>query len=218
MLKLLCSDMDGQLCNHVRPCLESAAKSLDLAADFVSIEIVADDFPDSGEPWLRLEEVADPAECRMKGILFCCQGCFCRLATAASTIYPPAEIWDQAPAPLERGQFDVARFSQSRTKMFLHHELLMARDLVRGEIVPAAIASGQVEAFSALWAVVIDGRLSRQGLPGYTLAERRSSFSRLFACAGVLLPDHWQIFQSLWDGGLSNWKDVLATIRLLPRL
>jgi hypothetical protein len=218
MLQLNCHDMGGNLCAHVRPCLESAAQSLDLAADFISFEIHLEHFPDSEEAWLQLESAADPAESRMKGLLFCSENCFYGSTPSRNTVFPPAEIWDQAPAPAAHAPFDSSRFSQSSAEIFLHHELLMARDLVRREVVPAAIASGQVEAFSAVWAVVIDGRLARMGLPGYSIAERRSRFSRLFACAGVLLPGHWQIFQALWDGGVVTSKEVIASIRLLPRL
>ncbi len=218
MMELICQGMEEDLCNLVLPCLESAAQSLDLAADFLSFTVVGDDFPDAPEPWLRLEESNDPDEPLIIGTLFCGEGFFCRSNGAANAIYPPVEVWDQAPAPGGANPFDKTSFSSSRTEIFLHHELLMAQDLVRGEIAPAAIAAGQVEAFSSLWAVVIDGRLSRMGLPGYSQADRRSRFSRLFACAGVLLPGHWQIFQSLWDGAVTNWKDVLASIRHLPRL
>ena len=54
------------------------------------------------------------------------------------------------------------------------------------------------------------------GQAGYPLTERRGHFSRLFSTVGVLLPDHWQIFQSLWDGGLPGWREVLAVTDRLP--
>ncbi len=218
MMELNCKGLEGDLCGHLHPFLESAAKSLDLAADFFSFSIVADDLPDALEPWLHLRPSADPAEARPGGILFCAETCFSRFTPATSTVLPRGEIWDQAPAPRRHVPFDMKYFSEVRTKAFLHHELLLARDLVRGGIVPSALANGQIEAFSAIWAVTVDGRLSRMGLPGYSMAQRRSQFSRLFSGVGVLLPDHWQIFQSLWDGGLVDWKDVLAVIRHLPRL
>ncbi len=218
MMELNCKGLEGNLCQHLLPFLEAAAGSLDLAADFFSFSIVADDLPDAREPWLHLKKSPDPAETRLGGILFCAETCFSRSTAATTSLYPPAEIWDQAPAPLHHIQFQMDSFSEARTKAFLHHELLLARDLVRGEIVPSALANGQIESFSAIWAVTVDGRLSRLGLPGYSMAERRSQFSYLFSGVGVLLPDHWQIFQSLWDGGLVEWKDVLAVIRHLPRL
>ncbi len=218
MLSLLCIDQGGELCLQIRPCLESAVQSLDLAADFISFELVVEHFPGVQEPWLRLEKSHDPAEKLGKGLLFCSEESFYRSGPATNTVFPKMEVWDQAPAPRDLPAFDPAVFSESQANGFLHHELLLARDLVRGEIVPTAIPSDMVEAFSSAWAVGIDGRLSRLGLPGYTLGQRRSRFSRLFSCAGVLLPDHWQIFQSLWEGKVSHWQEVLKSIRLLPRL
>jgi hypothetical protein len=217
-MELKCKGLAGNLCHHLLPFLESAAKSLDLAADFSKFTLVVDDLPDARVPWLHLERSSDPAEARLGAILFCAESNFSRLSPATSTVFPSVEIWDQAPAPRHYSPFDLVSFSQDRTQAFLHHELLLARDLVRGEIVPSALANGQIEAFSATWAVTVDGRLSRLGLPGYTMPHRRSQFSHLFSNVGVLLPDHWQIFQSLWDGGLVGWKDVLAVIRHLPRL
>ena len=64
----------------------------------------------------------------------------------------------------------------------------------------------------------VDGRLERSALPGYDQARRRGRFSRLFSSAGILMPGHWQIFQSLWDGGLAGAGEVLAAVRQLPRL
>ena len=218
MIDLSCSGLEGDLCLHLQPYLESAAESLDLAADFFSFSVVADDFPDSPEPWLRLFQSSDPAETRLGAVLFCAETCFSHFLPAASTVLISAEIWDQAPAPSQHTRFDLKSFSEVKTQAFLHHELLLARDLARSEVVPSALANGQVEAFSAIWAVTVDGRLARLGLPGYTMTERRSQFSHLFSAVGVLLPDHWQIFQSLWDGGLTDWKEVLAVIRFLPRL
>jgi hypothetical protein len=66
--------------------------------------------------------------------------------------------------------------------------------------------------------VTVDGRLQRAGLPGYDQALRRRRFSRLFSSTGVLLPGHWQIFESLWAGALGGQAEVLEATRRLPRL
>jgi hypothetical protein len=95
---------------------------------------------------------------------------------------------------------------------------LTARDLTRGEVVGRNLPATLAEAFSEAWAVGVDGRLVRRGLPGFPLAERRASFARVFSPGGILLPDHWQVFQSLWDGAISNQKDVVGVLKWLPRL
>jgi hypothetical protein len=220
-LELLCEGLGGNLCSHILPHLKMAAESLDLAADFFTFKIVLDDLAplsDVDEPWLRLVDPGDPNDKRLAGTLFCSETSFCSNFPLRSGVFPPVEVWDQAPAPGGDGLFESGVFSNTEAALFLHHELLLAQDLARGEVVPATIPSGDIEAFASAWAVVIDGRLARRGLPGYQMAQRRSRFSRLFSSAGVLMPNHWQIFQSLWDGGVSDGKGVLASIRLLPRL
>jgi len=218
MIDLRCNGLDKELCPLLQPHLESAANSLELAADFFSFSLMIDDFPEASEPWLHLLKSFDPAETRSGAVLFCAESSFTSLNPASGTEMPPVEIWDQAPAPRQNLCFDPGSFSEKRSLAFLHHELFLAQDLVQGRIIPSALANGQIEAFSSTWAVTVDGRLARRGLPGYSMAQRRAQFSRLFSGVGVLLPDHWQIFQSLWDGGLSDWKDVLGAIRHLPRL
>lgn len=220
-MQLICRELGDDLCALVLPRLEMAARSLDLAADFYLFELVADDIPAvSGhqEPWLRLFESEQRAEKRLAGNMFCAETCFLKPGYSRGAGFPPLEVWDQLPAPRAASAFDAALFSENQTDVFLHHNLMLAEDLARHELVPSAVPAASVEAFTAAWAVVIDGRLSRLGLPGFSMSERRSRFSSLFSCAGVLLPGHWQIFQSLWDGGVVRWKDVLATIRFLPGL
>ncbi|MCP4293168.1 MAG: hypothetical protein GY780_15195 [bacterium] len=218
MLDLHCKGLFDELCPHLKPLLESAAGSLDLATDFFSISVIADDFPEAEKPWLQLSRSSLDTEKRLEAKLFCSEASFCTLQPLTRSILPASQVWEQAPAPRNTSLFDEASFSSERASAFLHHEWLLARDWARSEIVPSAIPEGQIEAFSESWAVVIDGRLSRLGLPGYSMVERRSQFSGLFSGAGVLLPDHWQIFQSLWDGGITDWHDVLAVLRHLPRL
>ena len=135
-----------------------------------------------------------------------------------STVYPPQEIWKQVPAPVAEPFLDPAEFSPERTDVFLHHHLLTVADLWGGKVAVHDVPDHLAEAFGAAWAVAVDGRLNRLQLPGYPMPERRSRFSRLFSVAGILLPDHWQIFQALWDGGLVDQRAILGVARQLPRL
>lgn len=220
-LELSCQGLQQSLADSVHPHLERAIRNLDLASDFKKISVVIDDLPTlAGEQdgWLRLERFPCGASSGLAATLFCNESSFCTPVPELGHPWPGTEIWDQAVAPLDGLPFDRSRFSKDRADVFLHHELLLAQDLARGVLLPTAIPSDSVEAFSAAWAVVLDGRLDRLGLPGYGLVARRARFSRLFACAGVLLPGHWQIFQSLWDGGISRWQDVLGSIGDLPPL
>jgi len=120
---------------------------------------------------------------------------------------PPA-----APMPTE------SDFSLERTDFFLNHHFLTVADLCGDSLTGDEIPVHLAEAFDAAWAVSVDGRLERLHLPGYPMAERRGHFSRLFSSAGILLPEHWHIFQSLWDGAVAGQTAILGVTRLLPRL
>ena len=75
-----------------------------------------------------------------------------------------------------------------------------------------------VEAFQEAWLVTVDGRMQREALPHLSAAERRMRFLRLFSPAGVLTPNHWAIFNGLWEGRIAEEAEVLAKVRLLPPL
>jgi len=217
-LHLDCQALQPELGVLVLPHLEEAARSLELAADFLSLAVIVDDLPGVTEPpapWLHLVETRRGDRQGWSGVLFCAETHFLRLDLVGASLLPTPEIWDAVALPGEAGP-EAATFRELPARRLLHHELLVARDLVRRNLAPAAIPRGVVESFAAAWAVTVDGRLHRLGLPGYTMAERRSTFSRHFSSAGVLLPGHWEIFQSLWDGAVTGWRDVLAVLRHLP--
>lgn len=213
-----CLGPDSAWSARAEAILSRAVGDLELAADFSAVTVLADPAPGQEACWIRFLPGEPPVPRRLALELHCATGSFARLQPMRSTVHPAPQIWDAREGAWTGEVFEPADFSEDRAACFLFHHLLLARDLARGEVNPAAVPRGQVEAFDAAWKVVVDGRLARAGLPGYPLAERRGDFSRLFSSAGVLMPDHWQVFQSLWDGGLATARDVLAVIRQLPRL
>lgn len=198
------------------PRLGPAVTDLDLQEDLGALEVCADDLPGQDTAWFRWERPRGSAKPALT--VFCHPEAFLKRRHATSTVFPPRPVWEQREAPAGGEVTSPADFSPERTDQFLHHHLLTARDLIRGLVVPADIPPRWSAAFAAAWAVGVDGRLERLGLPGYSLIERRGSFSRLFSSAGVLMPDHWQVFQSLWDGALAVQGDVLGAVQVLPRL
>lgn len=210
--------MEIHLAKKVREQAVLACEALDFANQLDALEIWADDLDCQDQTWFRFE--ATPGECkaRMRLLLFCAAGSFCRDASLGLGQFLPPEVWDQSHAPQPDESRFFGEFDSARTARFLHHNLLLAMELASGDLTPEDLPAGLVEAFQAMWAVSVDGRLARVGLPHYDLATRRSRFSRMFSTVGVLLPDHWQLFQSLWDGGVSTQKEVLAVCKLLPRL
>ncbi len=216
-LQVSCAGMADDLAAALTPLAESAGKALGLARDVSGIRICGDDLPGQDGVWYRLQPGSGPDELPVL-VLFCHGGCFGRRRRGSDSVYPPRAVWEQSPPPVDESGGAEAEFSVERSAIFLHHHLLTVRDLVRGDVAGRNLPPDMAEAFAEAWAVCVDGRLSRQGLPGYPLAERRGRFSQVFSPAGILLPDHWQAFQALWDGALSNQKDVLGVVKRLPRL
>ena len=209
--------MADDLAASLVPVAEAAGKALDLVRDVSGIRICGDDIPGQDSAWYRLQPGPGPDDLPVL-VLFCQGACFGRGEWATESVKPLPPVWVLSRVPAGESPEAGMEFSAERSSIFLHHHLLTALDLVRGDVVGWDLPAGVTEAFSEAWAVYVDGRLARRGLPGYPLAERRSRFARVFSPAGILLPDHWQVFQSLWDGALANQKDVLEVVKRLPGL
>jgi len=214
---LLDEGLSAGLWRLVRPRLASALTGLELAGEFGTVRITADDLPGDDDCWYRLLPGTDGAPGPVLAIT-CHPRIFCRHEPLLTTVHPPRAIWEQAAAPRVEDPPGGDDFSLDRTDRFLHHHLLTVSDLYQGSIIGEDIPVHLAEAFAAAWAVCVDGRLERRHLPGYPMSERRGRFSRLFSSAGILLPDHWQVFQSLWEGALAGQREVLGIARRLPRL
>lgn len=218
-MDLICSGLSPEFSALLCARLEAAVQGLQLAEDFRSLEICADDFGGHDGAWIAFR---DPPRSlggrRAAATLYCSAEVFCRPRPSATDIFAAAEVWEQRPGLEWEPGFESSEFSALEADRFLHHNLLLAQDLKLERFAPGGIPGSQVQAFAAAWAVTVDGRLCRRGLPGYSLAHRRGRFSRLFSAAGVLMPGHWDIFQSLWDGALTTSPEVLAACRQLPTL
>jgi hypothetical protein len=214
--QVTCLGLPDRWSGGLMPVAGRAADALGLAEDFSGLRICADDMPGPGDAWYRLEPGPEADDLPLL-VLFCHGTCFGPAARPGGAVESPRPIWELAPAPGKAEKLQV-KFNEERAAVFINHHLLMARDLVRGDIVGHSLPVALVEAFTEAWAVTVDGRLSREGLPGFPLAERRGRFARIFAPAGILLPDHWQVFQSLWDGALRGQKEVLDVVKRLPGL
>jgi len=206
--------LPSELWELVRERLTVAVAGLELAGTYGAVQIVADDLPGDDDAWYRLLPGPDGPELAIS----CHVDSFCRRRHLQTTVYPVRPIWDQFEAPLIPQIPDESTYSAQRTDMFLHHHLLTVEDLRQGTLHGDEIPRRLVEAFAAVWAVAVDGRLARRHLPGYEMAERRSRFSRLFSTGGILMPNHWQMFQAVWDGAMPDQTAVLGAIRRLPRL
>ena len=215
--EIRCLGMEEELAADVGPILVEACSHLQLAEHFRLVAVCADELPGEDNVWYGLARAGTPSRSAAVTV-YCDPAAFIQAGTNVKGVYPPTAVWEQSAAPQSKKKSSRQVFSRVRTERVLHHHLLMVRDLVRGDLIPETVPHSLVQAFEAAWAVGVDGRLARSGWPGFPLADRRGLFSRLFAPAGILLPDHWQIFQSIWDGALTGQRDILMVVRQLPRL
>lgn len=202
-----------------RMIVDAARQALDalgMREDLLSLEISADDLAGTEDAWLRPRP--GPAGGPPGLSIYCHPDVFGVPRPATNTVLPPRAVWERPDPAAAEGRLTAAGFSRVRSDAFLHHQLLWARDVLRGELRAADVPASLAEGFAAAWAVTVDGRLSSLGLPGYGLADRRNRFSRLFSTAGVLMPGHWASFQELWDGLVARPRDVVGLVRRLPRL
>lgn len=211
-----CVGLDPAVARLVADAAGQALQALDLAPLLAALEICADDLAGDEDGWLQLHRA--PAGGPPALSLYCHPDVFGRPRPATGTVFPPRATWERADPGAAEEPLTAGAYARTRADAFLHHQLLWAADVLGGRLLPADVPDSLAEAFAAAWAVTVDGRLSRRQLPGYALVERRGRFSRLFSTAGVLMPGHWESFQSLWDGLIERPRDVVAAVRRLPRL
>ncbi|MBK6898004.1 MAG: hypothetical protein IPH09_01560 [bacterium] len=199
---------DWEHADAVRELAREAARCHGLTERLRELTLVLDDIAPDERPWWRL---AAPGALELYGHPVH----FLDEPGAGLAGALPALPWDlrepvgpSAPRP----------FAPVRGERFLHHHFLAVADVLSGRIVPARVPPALAEAFQEAWDVTIDGRLRRGFLPGLPVAERRRRFARLFGAAGVLLPQHWELFHELWDWDDPTQDGLAARAGRLPPL
>ncbi len=205
---------DWPLASLMLPHVAEAAGRLGLDGRLAAIVLVADAIATDDRSWLRFD--GDAGARRLTIWFHPDQVVNDRPGRGRAR--PESQAWDLGPLPAESPPAAAAEYSLANAMRFLYQQFLLARDLLDGALAPANVPPSLVEAFQEAWLTTIDGRLNREGLPHLSAAERRLSFLRLFARAGVLTPSHWAIFNDLWEGRLADQSAVLAKVRLLPPL
>ncbi len=190
------------LAELVRPVAAAAAERLGLPALVPELTLCLDDIAADERVWI---EAGPPLT------IYLHPGQLLRDLPEPGDL-PPAVVWEWRRPGLAEPAPD---FSRAKAERFLHHQLLLLRDLQDGTLVPERVPTAAADAFQEGWAVTVDGRLRRERLPGFPVAERRRRFSRVFASGGVLLPEHWRVFHVLWEEAPPQ-GEVLRLIGLLP--
>jgi hypothetical protein len=212
------------LAARLTPLAQVAASRLGLKKHLALLVLCLDDIAPDERIWLSFGMLADPSESpgktapRRSLTLYLHPSQLLKDRPAATALLPSAEIWEMRSQPREESLPRPEDVSRLKVERFLYHQLLSVCDLCDGTIQPGLIPAGQVDAFQELWSVTIDARLRQRMLPGFSLAERRRRFSRVFGAWGVLMPVHWQVFHELWEGQDVEQDQLLHLLRSLPRL
>ncbi len=193
---------------------QQALLALGASGPTVNFLLAVDDSANDGLPWYGLQG-RGPEQVL---VIYCSQSDFQEPQPLASALTSGVQVWEQLPPPAVSPTEDSHLFSESIAERFLYHQLVFAGDLLHGNIDTGLLPVSLNVAFQSAWSVTVDGRLEKWALPGYPLYLRRGIFSRLFAGSGILLPSHWHIFQTLWEGGLGTQNAVLEAVKQLPRL
>ena len=207
---------DHPLAPALGPLAETAAARLELARHCAGLTLWLDDLAADERIWVAAAPPTPGAPGASRTLWFHPDH-FLRDRAPLGDLPSPARAWELG-APPAAEPCDPDAFSVRKAERILYHQFLVVRDLCDGTVVAATIPPSFAEAFQAAWAVTIDGRLRRGLLPGYSPAERRRRFFRVFSAAGVLLPQHWEIFHTLWEWEAPEQGRLLEMLGRLPIL
>jgi hypothetical protein len=217
-VRVICIPEDNRCGDALATVAASAARRLKLAPRLAELILCLDDIADDPRPWIALRRADRRRGRRWRATIYLHPDGITRDRPGRVSLGPGRQVWDPAVAPPEVAAAEPRDFRRRKAERALFHQLLWLADLIDGAVVPEELPRALGEAFQAGWSVTVDGRLRRRHLPGYAIAHRRASFSRLFSQAGVLLPEHWRIFHRLWEGEVADQEAVLAHVSRLPRL
>ena len=195
---------------RLQPLVQAVALQHELEDHLPEITLVIDDVAADERSWLTFREGAGLT-------LYCHEDLFLRDSAASLAMRPPSLPWELGERHGEESE-PPAAFSVRKTERYLHHQLLSVKDIIAGIVCPGDVPRGLAEAYQEAWAVTVDGRLRRGALPGHPVAERRRRFFRTFSATGMLLPQHWDIFHTLWDCNHPSHALLLEWATALPGL
>lgn len=202
------------LVTPLRRAAETVLAHLELTETIAKTELVVDDFAVDERGWFRLERHGD----RWGLSLWFHPDHVLQDRPGRGASRANRRDWDLGPLPMPDPEPTATDFSLLNAQRYLYQQFLLADDVVKGRVDPAAVPRTLVEGFQEAWLTTVNGRLQRRGLPHSSASERRVSFMRLFSPAGILTPAHWALFNGFWDGTAADQDKVLASVRLLPAL
>lgn len=218
-MQILCLPAKHGLCHSLLELAANAVSRLDLESQLARLVFCLDDITHDDWVWFNfgLREAA-PQDSRRTLTIYLHPDHLLRDRPASTPLLLASQIWETRPEPEPPPAEPDERLFRPKVERFLYHQLLAVRDLCERRLDPGDIPAELAEAVQELWAISIDGRLRQQRLPGYSAAERRLRFSRVFARGGILLPVYWDLFHQLWEEAELDQALLVKLARRLPRL
>ena len=201
---------DWQYGERLIPLVRAVSAQHELTLRLTEINLIVDDVAADERSWLGLRD-------RSVLNLYCHEDLFLRDSAASLTMGPASLPWELGERR-DPERETLAPFSVRKTERYLHHQFLAVKDILTGVIRPEAVPRRLAESYQEAWAVTVDGRLRRAAMPGHPVAERRRRFFRTFSATGMLLPQHWDIFHTLWECNHPTHELLLELAETLPGL
>jgi hypothetical protein len=192
------------------PLVRTAAAQHELSHWLAGVTLAVDDVAADERSWLSIRG-------RETLSLYCHEDLFLRDSAASLTMGPASLPWELGERRDPEREAS-ARFSARKAERYLHHQFLAVKDILTGVVRPGEVPRRLAESYQEAWAVTVDGRLRRAAMPGHPVAERRRRFFRTFSATGMLLPQHWDIFHTLWDCNKPTHELLLELSDALPGL
>jgi len=200
-------------CHHgerLIPLVRAASTHHELSQWLTEITLVVDDVAADERSWLSVRD-------RTLLNLYCHEDLFLRDSSASLAMRPASLPWELGERR-DPESATPAAFSSRKAERYLHHQFLAVKDILSGVVRPDEVPQRLAESYQEAWAVTVDGRLRRAAMPGHPVAERRRRFFRTFSATGMLLPQHWDIFHTLWDCNKPSHELLVELAEALPGL
>jgi hypothetical protein len=218
-MQILCLPVEHPFRQSLIDLAGKAATRLELERHLARLVFCLDDIAPDERVWLGFGSIESTRQTSQRTLdIYLHPDHLCRDRPSVVSLLPGPRVWESKPVKPDSPTTPDDRLFRPKVERFLYHQLLATRDLCQGLLDPTAIPDDLAEAAQELWAVTVDGRLRQSRLPGYSAAERRQRFSRVFARGGVLLPVHWDMFHQLWEGADLDQAQLLKLSRHLPGL
>ncbi len=177
---VIIAGLEGKLNDEVFAVATKAVRHLNLSGLIDSVEMIFDDIEPGQKPWFSFKNPRFP-------VIWAHAGDLSELPTEKQYEWELSEL-EHNTNNLEINSTEISKF--------IYHQLLVLRDLLDGSVV---IQDDMPESLQHSWSISVDGRLQQMGFPGYSAAECRRRFYRIYSTTGVLLPIHWETFRELWE-------------------